>query len=65
MAFTEDDLTKIDRAIAAGRGVRTIAFADQTITFHSVDDMLKLRSLMKRQVDSALTHRLAVTSKGT
>ena len=65
MAFTQADLDKLDRAIAAGRGVRSIAFADQTITFHTVSDMLKLRSLMKRQVDSALTHRLAVTSKGT
>lgn len=65
MAFTQADLDKLDRAIADGRGAQSISFADQTITFRTVDDMLKLRSLMKRQVDSALTHRLAVVSKGT
>ena len=65
MAFTQTDIDKLDRAIADGRGARQISFADQTIIFHSVADMLKLRSLMKRQVDSTLTHRLAVVSKGT
>lgn len=65
MAFTQADLDKLDRAIADGRGARQISFADQTIVFHSVSDMLKLRSLIKRQVDTALTHRLAVVSKGT
>ena len=65
MAFTQDDLTKLDRAIADGRGVRQISFADQTIIFHTVAEMLKLRELMSRQVNSSPTHRLAVTSKGT
>lgn len=65
MAFTQADLDKLDRAIADGRGARQVTFADQSVIFHSVADMLKLRSLMKRQIDSALTHRLAVTGKGT
>lgn len=65
MAFTQTDLDKLDQAIVDGRGAKSVSFADQTIMFHSVDDMLKLRSLMKRQIDSALTHRLAVVSKGT
>ena len=65
MAFTQADLDKLDRAIVDGRGARSITFSDQSVTFHTVDDMLRLRSLIKRDVDSAPTHRLAVTSKGT
>ena len=65
MAFVQADLDKLDQAIVDGRGAQSISFAEQSVTFRSVDDMLKLRSLMKRQIDSALTHRLAVVSKGT
>lgn len=65
MAFTSDDLDKLDRAIAGGRGARSITFSDQTVTFNSIDDMLRLRALMKAQTDpSAATHRLATTDKG-
>lgn len=65
MAFTEDDLTKLDRAIAVGRGVKTISFADQTTSFRSVSEMKELRSLMAREINAARTHRLAIVSKGT
>jgi hypothetical protein len=55
-------------AIAAGRGARSITFADQSVTFHSVDDMLKLLSVMEHdaaaQSSQTRTHRLAATSKG-
>ena len=66
MAFSQSDIDALDRAIAAGRGARSITFADgQSVTFRSVAEMKELRSLMKREVDSAPTYRLAVTSKGT
>lgn len=65
MAWTQSDLDTIDAAIASGRGARRITFADQTIEFHSVAEMLRLRATIKREVESARTHRLAVTSKGT
>ncbi len=65
MAFTQADVDALDRAIADGRGARSITFSDQTVTFGSVADMLKLRSIMKREVDVAPTYRLAATDKGT
>lgn len=65
MAFTQADLDAFDQAIAAGRGVKGFTFGDQSTQFHPVDDVLKIRALIKRDVDSAPTHRFAVTSKGT
>ena len=65
MAFTQADIDALDQAIADGRGARSITFADQTVSFESVDDMIKRRALMKREVDSTPTYRLAATSKGT
>ena len=65
MAFTQDDLDKLDAAIAAGRGVRQVSFSDQTTSFSSIDEMLKLRSVMKREVEGQSSYRLAVTKKGT
>lgn len=65
MAFSQSDLDKLDAAIADGRGVRQISFQDQSLTFNSVADMLKLRSVIKREVDSTPNYRLAVTDKGT
>ena len=67
MAWTEDDLNKLEAAIAAGRGVRQMSFSDQTIVFHPVDEMLKLRAAMKHELYGATTsrnYRLASTSKG-
>ena len=65
MAFTQADIDKLDRAIAAGRGVQTISFADQTTTFRTVAEMKELRQWMTREVNATRTYRLAVTSKGT
>jgi hypothetical protein len=65
VAFTQADVDALDRAIADGRGARSIAFSDQSVTFHTVAEMLKLRAIMKREVDEAPTYRFATTDKGT
>lgn len=66
MAFTQDDLDKLERAISDGRGARSMSFSDHSVTFNSINDMLKLRGVMQREIDgSTSTYRLAVTSKGT
>jgi hypothetical protein len=66
MAFSQADLDKLDQALADGRGARQITFEDQSITFHSIDEMLKLRAVMVREVSSTVkNHRLAVVKKGT
>lgn len=50
MAWTQTDIDALKAAIAAGRGARTITFGDQTVTFHSVDEMLTLLGRMEADV---------------
>ncbi len=68
MAFTQSDITALERAIADGRGARTITFFDQSVTFNSIDEMLKLLSVMRQEVNGAAGtrqgYRLAATRKG-
>jgi hypothetical protein len=69
MPFTQQDVDNLKQAIADGRGAKTLTFADQTITFHSVDEMLKLLTAMQADVTVAASTtgsrtRLAATSKG-
>lgn len=66
MAWTQTDIDKLKTAIADGRGARQITFADQSVTFHSIQDMLQLLSTMQHEVNASSTpnHRLAATSKG-
>jgi hypothetical protein len=68
MAWTAADVAALQAAIAAGKGARSIAFADQVVQFNSIDDMLKLLAVMQGAVNAAAgtsqRTRLAATSKG-
>lgn len=65
MAWTQADLDKLDAALASGAAVQSIAFADNTVTFRSIDEMLKLRAVMVAALASQRnSRRLAATSKG-
>lgn len=68
MAWTQADVDTLKGAITAGRGVRSITFADQSVTFHSIDEMLKLLAVMQQEVGAQSSqprhYRLAATSKG-
>lgn len=68
MPFTQDDADKLRRAIADGRGARSMSFSDQTVVFNSIDDMLKLLAVMEREIGIAAgtrrAYRVATTSKG-
>ena len=44
--FTCDDLKAIENALA--KGVKTVKYVDKEITYRSVDDMLKIRNLMRQ-----------------
>lgn len=67
MGWTQADIDALDKAIADGRGARQISFNDQTLQLNSIEEMLQLRAVMKREVDpsSSPAYRLAVTRKGT
>jgi len=66
--WTQADLDKLDAALAAGGAVQSLTFTDQTFTFRSIDEMLKLRAVIQAALNAAAgtstTSRLAATSKG-
>lgn len=67
MPFTQSDIDTLKAAIAAGKGAKTIAFSDQTVTFHSVTEMRDLLRMMQADVTAAAgtsTVRYGATSKG-
>lgn len=65
--YTQAQLDALDSAIAARR-LDALTFADQTFTFTSVDDLLKLRAFVAGQlsetVKPASRYRVAATKKG-
>ena len=63
MAWTQSDIETLQQAILDRKGARTIQFSDQAVTFDSIDDMLKLLSIMGQQVNGSRT-RLGATRKG-
>ncbi len=66
MAWSQTDIDALQKAIADGRGARSMAFGDQSVTFNSIDDMLKLLAVMQAQVSgtSQRTYRVATVNKG-
>jgi hypothetical protein len=67
IVWTQADLDRIDRAIADGGIMQSITFADQTYTFRSLDEMLRLRAIIAGALNAAAgtsSTRFAATSKG-
>ena len=48
MAFTTDDLTRIERAIA--KGERRVTFSDRTVEYRDIADLLKARDAIKTAI---------------
>lgn len=48
MAWTNDDLQEIERAIATGE--LTVRFNDRLVTYRSIDDLMKARAVILRSV---------------
>lgn len=49
MAWTQQQLEAIEAAIASGE--LTVRFADRTITYRSIDDLLRARAVIKDALD--------------
>lgn len=68
MPFTQTDADNLRRAIADGRGARSMTFDNQTVVFNSLDEMIKLLAIMEAEAGNAAgtrrAYRVAVTSKG-
>jgi len=68
MPWTQTDADNLRRAIADGRGARSMSFDDQTVVFNSLDEMVKLLAIMEadaaRTAGTRRAYRVAVTTKG-
>jgi hypothetical protein len=68
LPWSQSDIDALKAAIAEGKGARQITFADQTIVFHSITEMLELLAAMQNDVaaagESTSSVRYAATSKG-
>ncbi len=67
MPWTQADIETLKTAILDRKGARSITFSDQSVTFDSIDDMLKLLSVMQGDVTTTAggsTTRYAATRKG-
>lgn len=62
--YTQADLDALDAEIAKVRLVKSTTFSDQSTTFRDIDELLKLRSLMAREINGGSGTRYAATSKG-
>jgi hypothetical protein len=65
MAWTNDDLNNLQEAI--GTGALEVQYTDKRVKYRSLDEMMRLLTLMKRElglVDSSKRRKTAVTGKG-
>lgn len=51
MAWTSADVAALQTALKSGH--QTVRYGDRTITYHSIDQMLKLLAAMKQEVSVA------------
>lgn len=49
--WTSEHLAALERAIA--KGARRVEYGDQAVTYHSVDEMLRLRNTMRSEIAAA------------
>jgi hypothetical protein len=48
MSWTQSDIDALDTAIK--KGVRRVSYQSGSVEYHSLDEMLKLRDIMQREV---------------
>lgn len=51
MAFTQTQLDALNSAIA--EGALTVKYQDKSVTYRSLDEMLRLRELMYREINDS------------
>lgn len=51
MAYTQADLTALDRAIAAG--ALRVKHADRDVTYRSLEEMMRIRALIAQELAGA------------
>ncbi len=56
MAWTATDLTRLEAAIA--RGEKTVQFADRSVTYRSLQEMLEARKVIADALDTTRPSRV-------
>jgi len=59
MAYTQAHLDAVERAIA--RGEKTVRYADRTVEYRSVDELVQARDLIRTELTRAAGPRSRVT----
>lgn len=62
MAFTANDLAAVEAAIAKGEA--SVQFADRSVTYRSIEDLLKARDAIKASLQTRARQTLVTASKG-
>ena len=62
MSFTSADLAAVEAAIA--RGEAQVQFADRSVTYRSIEDLLRAREAIKASLTARVRQTLVVGSKG-
>ena len=65
MAYTQADLDALDTLILGNGAVKRVTFADRSVEFNTLEEMLQLRAFIARQLAGSNGTRYASTSKGT
>ena len=60
MAYTQTDIDALDAAIK--NGVQEVAYRDRTVKYRSLDEMFKIRSLMKNEIAPSSAERVLRTT---
>lgn len=53
MAYTQADLTAIEEAIKSG--ALTVKYQDREVTYRSLDELLRIRDTIRRDIGTAAT----------
>lgn len=61
MALTAEDIDTLDRAISSGE--RIVRFADRTVEYRSIDELIKARNAIESELITAQTPRRARVSR--
>ena len=65
IGFTQENLEKLENSIA--QGVKTVKYTDKEVTYRTLEDMLKIRDIMRKElgiIECRGNRKLAQTSKG-
>lgn len=65
MAYTQADIDELKAAIVARKGASETSFADRSVKYASIEEMMNLLSVMQGEVNGGGSRtRYAATSKG-